>query len=349
MKSRIFLILTAALLVTLVASPVQATLYSVQHLDFRAFGLNNEGHLVGARDLGGGYTNPLIWYGPTSRTVLSTFGNYSDAVAINNNDQAIISARLGHDEHGFVWTNGSYTDIGTLGGATTYAHGINDRGQVIGSSEYSLQEWGLHAFLWQDGAMQDLGTLGGRESYGSGINNNGDVVGESYTVSGSREAFLWRSGSMAALGGISSSARDINDAGQVVGSSPADGFTRTDAVLWHTSGTMQVLDGFPGSNANYALGINGSGHVVGRSGVGNGPSTAFLWANGVTTDLNSLVIGQANLGLYAAYAINDSGQILAAGSAYGSYLLTPIPEPSSLLALVGGLGGIGLLRRRSKK
>ena len=65
------------------------------------------------------------------------------------------------------------TDLGTLGGSSSYAHGINARGQVVGYSSTASDDW--HAFLWEGGTMTDLGTLGGRESEAYGINDRGQV------------------------------------------------------------------------------------------------------------------------------------------------------------------------------
>jgi hypothetical protein len=56
-------------------------------------------------------------------------------------------------------------------------------------------------------------------------------------------------------------------------------------------------------------------------------------------DLNGLIDPNSGWQLYAAYGINDSGQIVGTGTFAGfsrAYLLTPVPEPATIGAL--GLG-----------
>src|SRR5215813_10448353 len=69
------------------------------------------------------------------------------------------------------------TNLGTFGGSTSFARGINDAGQVVGFSE-KTGNTPTHAFLWTASAgMVDLGTLGGSDSQAQAINNAGQVVG----------------------------------------------------------------------------------------------------------------------------------------------------------------------------
>jgi probable HAF family extracellular repeat protein len=99
----------------------------------------------------------------------------------------------------------------------------------------------------------DLGTLGGQFSLASALNNRGDVVGRSVTASGTTHGFLWQAGEMIDLGtlpgGTYSEALAVNDRRQVVGWATID----------EQSCTL----------------MDGCWH-------------AFLWEDGVMTDLGGL-------------------------------------------------------------
>ena len=71
-----------------------------------------------------------------------------------------------------------------------FPRGINNKAQVIGSVQFP---GGIsRGAIWTpgQGAPQDLGTLGGTESNPMDINDAGQVVGTSYTLSGDEHAFI---------------------------------------------------------------------------------------------------------------------------------------------------------------
>ena len=206
------------------------------------------------------------------------------------------------------------TDLGTLGGTSSNATGINASGQVVGTSALAGDKV-LHAFLYSAGRMTDLGTLGGTTSSARGINDSGQIVGNS-SPSGDqpRHAFLYSGGVMTDLGtlaGGSSIANAINASGQIAGFSDLPGGT-FDAFLY-SGGVMKDL-GTLGGSFSGAYGINAAGQVVGNAALTDFfPYHAFLYTGGRMTDLGTL---GDNSG---ALAINDSGQVVGGSRVGGSF------------------------------
>ena len=84
-------------------------------------------------------------------------------------------------------------DLGTLGGASSAAVAVNDRGVVVGTSETA--SGAEHAFAWsRSGGMRDLGTLGGRTSRAVAVNQRGTVTGVALRADGEERAFVWTPG-----------------------------------------------------------------------------------------------------------------------------------------------------------
>ena len=94
--------------------------------------------------------------------------------------------------HAVIWNDGGMTDLGTLGGDSSYALGVNDNGQVVGYS-FLADNSTRHAFIWSASAgMTDLGTLpGGAWSEAQKINNAGDIAGEGLDANGKQVPFFW--------------------------------------------------------------------------------------------------------------------------------------------------------------
>lgn len=80
------------------------------------------------------------------------------------------------NKYAYIWSNGTFRDIGNLGYEWTLAAALNDKGMVVGHGY--TQDFELHAFLWNKTTIRDLGTLEGHiESVAYCINSRGDLIG----------------------------------------------------------------------------------------------------------------------------------------------------------------------------
>lgn len=164
-------------------------------------------------------------------------------------------------------------------------------------------------------ATMDLLPDVGAGSEAFAINAKGEIVGKFYTrftdgsqsyIDGSQAA-LWREGrliKLGTLGGKSANAYDINDNGQIVGSSTLLGDTQTQAFLWE-NGKMTALACLEGASNCEARAMNNAGQIVGISYFGIGiPEEATLWEDRVPRSLTP----HDNWGSRAV-AINNAGLI----------------------------------------
>ena len=235
---------------------------------------------------------------------------------------------------GFVWRSGVMSALPTLGGNNGFATGANNHGQVVGWAENTVhdptcvppQVLQFRAVVWTaDGnQINELPPLPGDTSgAATAINDKGQVVGISGTCDQAVGRFtaahsvLWENGTVANIGDLGGVAWNtpmaINQNGDVVGFAGQPGDDpdnpQLHAFLWTRHDGIKDLGALPGDVYSEAHGINERRQVVGISCDPAGSCRAFLWQNGVMTDLNTLVQpGYADV-LTTAQDINDLGEI----------------------------------------
>ncbi|MFP5229120.1 MAG: hypothetical protein ACLGXA_16010 [Acidobacteriota bacterium] len=225
----------------------------------------------------------------------------------------------------FLWRDGHIMALPTLGGKNGQASAINNRGEIAGISETTVQDSGcspskpghiISPVLWEKGEVRALPTVDyDPDGFVQGLNDRGQAVGSSGDCSNiATHAVLWEDGTVLQLPDLGHTGDDayaINDRGQAVGYvSTADGSTIV-ASLWQNGahGPVTNLGILPGDGAAFATGINNRGQVVGSTFNSQGWSRGFIWQDNMMTDLNTLVRGDSNLYIIAASNINDRGQI----------------------------------------
>ena len=266
---------------------------------------------------------------------------------------------------GVVWEWGrmELLSLPTLGGDNGFATSANNRRQVVGWAENTVQDSKcvnpedvqFRAVLWDLNRNQTI-PLPPYGNDGSGaataISDHGQVVGISGDCDQSvgrrtaRHAVLWENGTVRDLGNLGADTWNtptaITNAGDIVvgfanapGANPdAPAFRawlwteREDIACSKLPGTnicdLGTLDG--GTGTAEAWGVNERGQVVGTSCSPSGNCRAFLWENGEMKDLDKLKGAYPHL-LLNAMDINNLGEITGraqiSSTEFEAFIATP--------------------------
>lgn len=219
-----------------------------------SFGINNNGVVVGETDVDAGWEifHAFKYQDGSSVRDLGTLGNpsswyggYSQAYAINNHDQSVGLAYdsswnchpfIHDDTNGMVQLKEDASHLAEYYGVEWYAVAINDSG-MIGGHIYDYSLSGSRPYYWPDPASDPIAitlpdAYPNAEVYG--INDAGQLVGLMWNGT-EDHAFLFdpltgvidlNSLIDPASGWSLEFARDINSAGQIVGTGTLNGVTR---------------------------------------------------------------------------------------------------------------------------
>lgn len=278
---------------------------------------------------------------------LTGAGQSSYADGINASGQVVGASSYGTSGyyHAVVFnTNGTITDIGTLGGPGSYANGINNAGQVVGQGDLANFQ-GSNAFLYDAGTskLTGLGTLPLNGAFSSSnanaINNAGTIVGDSNTsqpgighaarfVPGGTNVDLGPA-TTPANGGLSSVVYAVNSLGVAGGAAFQQGVPARHAALFSNGQVTYIGNlGTAPTNSSIIYGLNDAGQAVGYGQINFSANHAFSYKAGSgLTDLGTLGGNDPRLSSYA-YAINTAGTIVGssqyATGVFGSHAFVEV-------------------------
>jgi probable HAF family extracellular repeat protein len=171
--------------------------YSMQSGDFNLWGPLSPPYAYQLR--------AFLWDNEKGMQDLGTLGGTdARALLINEQGQVVVHSYTGSTVNtscnyplptdSFIWQKDTgMVDLGGLGGTFTLAFGLNQRGQIVGSSNLTGDQQS-DAFLWEHGNPRDLGgSLGGSFTGAESINEEGEAVGYAYLAGDANfHAILWK-------------------------------------------------------------------------------------------------------------------------------------------------------------
>jgi probable HAF family extracellular repeat protein len=288
-------------------------------------------------DLGtfGGANSAIAWPNKNNKGMIAGIAETADINKLGEDWSCALAEFPSITNHiclGFLWEAGVMTPLPPFqGGLDSFATAVNNRGQVVGWAENSVHEstcvspqvLQFEAAIWgpELGEMIELPPLSGDlDGAATAINDKGEVVGISGICDqavgrfSAKHAVLWKNGVPIDLGNFDggkawNTPTAMNNKTQIVGfanlAGTPSGELNPVAFIWTPEHPIRKILPLSGDSNDIAWGINDRGQVVGQSG-----NRAFLYEDGVATDLNSLIQPDSSLSLELANDINDRGEIV---------------------------------------
>lgn len=217
--------------------------------------INDNNQAIGESTTADGATHEFLFAGGRLHDLTAKYG-MTNAAALNNRGVVVGG---NSDGRAVILRKGQ---VDAFGPPNSGAAGINSAGDVVG--DYFANGFPYRAFLYSQGEFTTLGTLGGNYSAATAINDDGAVIGSSFTRDGRRHAFLYENGKMTDLTPAAdySTAVDINNFGQVVGTVDNQPFLYTDGKLINPN---TLLDPNAYWRMTTPVAINDAGQILANS------------------------------------------------------------------------------------
>jgi len=187
-----------------------------------AYAINDVGIVTGYSSIAGDARNHAVLFSNGVTIDLSGSPDALDSYGFGINAAGDVVGEMNEsngDYHGFLYSGGTWTDLGTLGGSYSDAYSINSSGTVFGRAQIAGNAE-FHAFMYSQGAMTDLNTL--LDSTGIGwdlqsaeLTSSGQIIGYGY-FNGNADSFLLVPSDVSA-GNFSSSVPEPGSALMLVG------------------------------------------------------------------------------------------------------------------------------------